>query len=175
MPTGGFYIAGGVVNGILYVLGATTGPPSALVEAYDPLADTWTTASPMPTARTALAAAVVNGVLYAVGGAGGGPYLATNEAFTPPITPAEADQNLINTINSMTLPAGSKTSLTAPLTSALNRLSDNNPTNDIAACNDLGAFINQVSAKQKAGKLTAEQAAELTSAAQAIQGALECP
>lgn len=91
MPTGRAFIAGDVVNGILYVLGGdnSTGIV-AIVEAYDPLTDTWTTASPMPTARTALAAAVVNGVLYAVGGAGGGPYLATNEAFTPFAAPQPA-------------------------------------------------------------------------------------
>jgi N-acetylneuraminic acid mutarotase len=177
MPQARTALGAGEVNGILYAVSGilADGTPVNTVEAYDPATDSWTTVAPIPTARYGPQPQGINGVLYVAGSGPGNTPITTLEAFTPPITPAEADQNLINTINSMTLPAGSKTSLTAPLASALNRLSDNNPTNDIAACNDLGAFINQVSAKQKAGKLTAEQAAELTSAAQAIQGALECP
>src|SRR5437016_14127153 len=40
----------------------------AIVEAYDPATDTWTTKASMPTARFGLGVAAIDGVLYAVGG-----------------------------------------------------------------------------------------------------------
>jgi cytochrome c biogenesis protein CcdA len=39
-----------------------------VVEAYEPVANTWTTKEPMPTRRSGLGVGVLNGVLYAVGG-----------------------------------------------------------------------------------------------------------
>src|SRR2546422_996486 len=96
MPTGRQGMGVGVANGVLYAIGgfsihytATGGYSSsesilATVEAYDPVANSWTTKAPMPTSRYGLAVDVVNGVLYAVGGIGGGnTLLGTVEAYDP--------------------------------------------------------------------------------------------
>jgi N-acetylneuraminic acid mutarotase len=77
-----------VVNGLIYVLGGATGPSTvtAAVEAYDPVADSWTTKASMPTVRYAFRAATLNGKIYAVGGTtigGAGNYLKTVEVYTP--------------------------------------------------------------------------------------------
>ena len=74
-PTARQYAAAAALDGRVYVLGGqrtdsgvTPGPATAAVEVYDPVANTWTEAPPMPTARMGLVAAVVNGRLYAIGG-----------------------------------------------------------------------------------------------------------
>ncbi len=72
MPFGNVYAVGG-------------GGGLATNEEYDPVANTWTTKTPMPTARTDFAAAAVNGKVYAIGGRTGPP-LATNEEYSPPVT-----------------------------------------------------------------------------------------
>src|SRR5436305_14097785 len=76
------------MNGILYAVGA-------VVQAYDPVANSWTTKASMPTRRGGLGVGVVNGVLYAVGGEDGlyhcpfggapgpGPFLGVVEAYDP--------------------------------------------------------------------------------------------
>src|SRR5205823_9010767 len=78
----------GVMNGSLYSVGAP-------VQAYDPVANSWTTKASMPTRRGGLGVGVVNGVLYAVGGEDGlyhcpfggapgpGPFLGVFEAYDP--------------------------------------------------------------------------------------------
>jgi energy-converting hydrogenase Eha subunit A len=88
MPTPREGLAVGVVNGILYAVG---GYNSAVpvdvglgtVEAYDPIANSWTTKAPMPTPRSRFSVGVVNGVLYAVGGVNGTGNLGTVEAYDP--------------------------------------------------------------------------------------------
>ena len=64
--------AAAVLNGMLYVLGGTSGgdPSNTLssVEIYDPKTGSWTSGPTMPTARFALGAAVMDGTLYAVAG-----------------------------------------------------------------------------------------------------------
>ena len=63
-----------VVNGILYVVGgqyADSGINSGmttLVEAYDPLTDTWTTKAPLPGVRYTMAIGAIDGILYVAGG-----------------------------------------------------------------------------------------------------------
>ena len=91
MPTTREALALGVLNGLLYAVGGQHAPPEsaggyalAIMEAYDPGSDSWTTKPPMPTARLALAGCVVSGTLYAVGGetlSSGG--LNTVEAYIP--------------------------------------------------------------------------------------------
>ena len=95
MPTGRQGMGVGVANGVLYAIGgfsihytATGGYSSsesilATVEAYDPVANSWTTKAPMATSRYNLAVGVVNGVVYAVGGAAVPAYLTTVEAYDP--------------------------------------------------------------------------------------------
>ena len=91
------------------------------------------------------------------------------------ITPADATQNLIDLINTMSLPTNVENPLTAPLNQAVNLLNDNNPSNDTAVCEQLTALINQVDAKEQNGMLSAEQATQLKQDAEAIKTSLSCP
>ncbi|HUQ19149.1 MAG TPA: hypothetical protein VM099_06005, partial [Gemmatimonadaceae bacterium] len=78
MPTPRSMLAVGVLNGVIYALGGSSGSLMGMrtVEAYDPATDTWTRKSDMPSTssdaspygRAAFAAAVVDGTLYAIGG-----------------------------------------------------------------------------------------------------------
>jgi N-acetylneuraminic acid mutarotase len=89
MPTARHFMAAAVVNNSVYVIGGVhfTGPQGsdvlALVEAYDPAANTWTTMPPMPSPRYGLAAAVLGSVVYAMAGDFNGPVVNTVEAYTP--------------------------------------------------------------------------------------------
>jgi len=86
----------------------------------------------------------------------------------------EAINNLIDTIEGWRLSRGVAASLTAPLTRSSALLSDDNSKNDIAACRELDAFINQINAKRRSKQLTASQAAQLLAAAQELRSALTC-
>jgi N-acetylneuraminic acid mutarotase len=77
------------INGVLYAVGGTAHWAQSVsvdwvnrLEAYDPVANTWTARTAMPTARTDLAVGVVAGVLYAVGGHNSGDLTAV-EAYNP--------------------------------------------------------------------------------------------
>jgi N-acetylneuraminic acid mutarotase len=60
-----------VADGILYAFGGYTASTyTSVVEAYDPVTDSWTTRAPMPQARSHFAYGVANGVIYAAGGIG---------------------------------------------------------------------------------------------------------
>jgi hypothetical protein len=87
------------------------------------------------------------------------------------LTPTQATQKLIGTIDSMQLPTGTTTGLEAPLNAAMAQLSRNHQT---LACNQLNAFLNQLSAKQTSGQLTSQQAADLRQQATAIQSVIGC-
>jgi N-acetylneuraminic acid mutarotase len=76
------------VNGTLYAIGGVVGPNisgviSGSVEAYDPVANTWTQKSPMPTARASVAVAVACGLIYAIGGGNNSTNLTTVEIYDP--------------------------------------------------------------------------------------------
>ena len=92
----------------------------------------------------------------------------------PSSSPPQQIQTLINTINNLNLGNSIRNSLTAPLSQAVNLLQDNNPNNDIAACNQLNGFIQQVNAQTQNNSLTQEQSNQLIQAAQSIRNALNC-
>ena len=90
LPTPRQSLAAGVVNGVLYAVGGSGQDVfggccdlSGAVEAYDPVADSWTAKLGLPTPRHSLGAEVINGILFAVGGAGRNDILGTLEAYHP--------------------------------------------------------------------------------------------
>ncbi len=90
---------------------------------------------------------------------------------TTTLTPKQAIQKLIHTIDNMHLSKGSTTSLEAPSNAAAKQL---NRENDATACNLLSAFLNQVDSKESNGQLTSQQAANLRQQALSIQHTLGC-
>jgi YVTN family beta-propeller protein len=66
------------------------------------------------------------------------------------LTPQQAIQNIINTIDNMHLSHGIATSLEAPLNNAIKQLSRNH---DVPVCNLLNAFLDQVNAKASNGTI----------------------
>jgi N-acetylneuraminic acid mutarotase len=73
MPTGRQRAASVVLNGLIYVLGGlnmgmSSGWVLSIVEAYDPVSNTWTSKASMPIARSQFTAQVVNGKIYVMGG-----------------------------------------------------------------------------------------------------------
>ena len=82
-PDGKIYVVGGSTSSGLGLSGMT-----AVMEVYDPVANSWSTAAPMKTTRVGLAAAASGGKIYAFGGYGVTPgysarYLLTVEAYDP--------------------------------------------------------------------------------------------
>jgi hypothetical protein len=88
-----------------------------------------------------------------------------------PPTPRELLSSLNDAVAAMNLPAGIGTSLCASLNAALAKLDDGNLRNDVAAVNDLRAFIHEVEA-QRGKRLTEAQATYLRDSANAILLAL---
>jgi outer membrane protein assembly factor BamB len=70
MPTARGYHDVAVLNGQLYAVAGDVncGFDIAAVEAYDPIANNWTTKAALPQTRVGLKVAVANGKLYALGG-----------------------------------------------------------------------------------------------------------
>ncbi|MCH7969402.1 MAG: NHL repeat-containing protein [Thaumarchaeota archaeon] len=91
------------------------------------------------------------------------------DTLQTPETPSE----LIDSIEDLGLPSNVENSLKAPLKNAQDKLDDDNPKNDGAACGKMDAFINQVNA-QEGKKLTTEQADELREAAQSVKDSIGC-
>ena len=89
-------------------------------------------------------------------------------------TPAEAVADLMDDIGDLDLPGGVERSLLSSLEKVEGPLTDDNPNNDASACGKLSAFLKKVDAKEKSGKLTAEQAAQLRDGAEAIKAGLGC-
>jgi len=71
MPTPRYYGATAVVDNIIYTIGGLEerDPIGLVVEAYDPVSNTWTTKAPLPEGRFNVAAAAFDGVIYLFGGA----------------------------------------------------------------------------------------------------------
>ncbi|TMJ10472.1 MAG: hypothetical protein E6G99_00330, partial [Bacillati bacterium ANGP1] len=61
--------AAGVVNQVLYAVGGETDDGLVgIVEAYDPIANRWTSKAALPSGRFLHAAGAANGILYVTGG-----------------------------------------------------------------------------------------------------------
>ena len=71
------------------------------------------------------------------------------------------------------LSSGFQSSLVAKLDSVIKKLLDANENNDVAACNSLSAFINEVEA-QAGHMINVDDASFLTDRAFDIREALEC-
>jgi N-acetylneuraminic acid mutarotase len=80
------HMPGVAANGIFYVIGGrTNGPMDGLqnrVDAYDPVAKTWTMKSPMPVARGGCMGGLVNGQIIIVGGEGNARDINVNGVFS---------------------------------------------------------------------------------------------
>ena len=87
------------------------------------------------------------------------------------ISPQQAIQRLISTIDNMHLSRGACISLETPLIITIKLLNRQLGT---AACNTFNAFLNNVNANQASGQLTAQQAATLREEAAPIQRAMGC-
>jgi len=89
MPTPRCCGAAAAIGGALYAVGGGNSQISptfylSVLEAYDPLTDTWSVKAPMPTPRTGFGVSALNGELYVVGGGNFAiPYLASVEAYDP--------------------------------------------------------------------------------------------
>jgi N-acetylneuraminic acid mutarotase len=74
MPATRSNLSTSVVDGTIYAIGGYTGgnggsgPPRSIVEAYDPVTDTWTRSSDMPIAEADHSSAAVDGKIYVIGG-----------------------------------------------------------------------------------------------------------
>ncbi|MDQ7799345.1 MAG: kelch repeat-containing protein [Candidatus Edwardsbacteria bacterium] len=94
MPTKRVNFAVATANGIIYVMGGDTSCSwestisSNIVEAYDPIADSWTTKAPMLLSRKNHTAAAVNGKIYVFGG---------NETWNDPLTNVDEYDPATNT------------------------------------------------------------------------------
>jgi hypothetical protein len=85
------------------------------------------------------------------------------------LIPAQAIQQLIDLAQSIGINTG-------PLHQAVDLISDTNPNNDRAVCNQLDAFINQVNTnlQQQQGQIIPEQANQLIQSAQSIKATIGC-
>jgi N-acetylneuraminic acid mutarotase len=177
IPTGKYYFGAVTLGNKIYAIGGSVGMSPTLAEnhVYDPVANAWTALSSMPTARGGHGVEVMGGVIHVVGGT---PemvtQLGTHEVFSPILTPQQAIQNLISLLSGLGLAKGLQTSLAAPLNQALAILNDGNPNNDAAVCGKLGAFLNQLGAKDKGAQITAAQAAALRQSAEIAKTSLSC-
>ena len=84
------------------------------------------------------------------------------------LTPTQACELLLGEVSA-------EPSLSAPLRQTLTLLSDANTSNDAAACGKLDAFLGQIAAKERSGKPTTTDVAQLRSQTQAIKLAQGCP
>jgi YVTN family beta-propeller protein len=87
------------------------------------------------------------------------------------LTPKQAIQKLIHSIDNMHLSKGTTTSLEASLNAVIKQLDYNNI---VTTCNSLNTFLRKVIADESNGQLTSKQAANLRQQALSIQHVLGC-
>jgi N-acetylneuraminic acid mutarotase len=176
------YPGGAVLDGQLYVISGIAdneSPFLSTMELYDPATDGWRAGAPIPTGRNSLGeVGVIDGRLYVAGGWAGAGHpcfgcdIATLEVFTAIQTPADALRSLAMEIQVLPLRTGEKKSLITKLKAAFNSI---NRGNQVAACNQLHAFINEIRALVRSDRLDPTIANTLISAARGIKAALACP
>src|ERR1041385_5559813 len=85
MPTTRYGMAAAVINGIVHVAGGVDNGANRenILEAYDPVANSWSTKADMTIARQGAAAAGLGGKLYVMGGTSGVGGYAVVEAYDP--------------------------------------------------------------------------------------------
>lgn len=86
MPSRRGGLASAVLDGKIHTVGGETrSSVFANHEVYDPAADRWITAAPLPTARHGLGAAALNGKIYVIGGGPRAGFAQTDvvEVFAP--------------------------------------------------------------------------------------------
>ncbi len=84
-PTPAANVGAAVIGDTVIVPGGYTfsGAPTAVVEAYHPISDTWTTLTPLPAPRFAYAIATYHGKVYVFGGWDGSSYANTVFIYDP--------------------------------------------------------------------------------------------
>jgi hypothetical protein len=177
----GFYVA---VRGDTIAVGAETADVGANVDqgavyVFAPGGGAWIEqtklVAPDGTSSDRFGTAVAIGSLGTVVGAWGDEIFRGSAYVFATATPAETIQALIDAIvANPNLAKGAKTSLTAPLEPAIRILSDDNPGNDRAACGQLNAFANHLSAPGRVQQIGAGLVDEWRATARAIQAALDC-
>ncbi|MBI2890806.1 MAG: hypothetical protein HYY13_08470 [Nitrospirae bacterium] len=88
MPTPRNWPAAAVVGGKIYVMGGWGGTSPtqyalSVVEVYDPVSDSWSSAKPLPAPRSRAGAAVIGGKVYVAGGINKAGGLKTLEVYDP--------------------------------------------------------------------------------------------
>jgi N-acetylneuraminic acid mutarotase len=79
------HLAAAVVDGRIYMIGGRSpalGLTGTSHEVYDPIANAWTTAAPLPMGRSGIGAAVLAGRIHVLGGEADHTF-AENEAYDP--------------------------------------------------------------------------------------------
>jgi hypothetical protein len=89
-------------------------------------------------------------------------------------SPEDQAEGLIDEIEDLGLNGGNENALTKKIENALKKLTNDDPTDDVQACGELDAFINQLNAFVNSGKLTQEQVDPLIDAAEFIQNQIGC-
>jgi N-acetylneuraminic acid mutarotase len=85
MPTPRDHLAVAVENGLVHAIGGRSprlGFTGATHEVYDPAANAWSSAAPLPTGRSGIGAAVLAGRIHVLGGEADHTF-AENEAYDP--------------------------------------------------------------------------------------------
>ena len=99
----------------------------------------------------------------------------TVDTFMNRVPADSLTQYLVEEIDSFDLPAGVEAMLATPVTRLLDLLTDNNSSNDAAACGQLTGFVSRVEVQNNKGQLSPAEADALTQSAENVRTALGCP
>jgi hypothetical protein len=97
------------------------------------------------------------------------------DIFMDRVPPVQVTQHLIDTIDSLGLPASVDATLSTPLGRLIDLLADENADNDAAGCGHMRGFLSRVDVQERKGQLSPAEADELRSVAGSLQALLGCP